>query len=153
MTIPAWDRGGLERLVRYCAPPPIAQERLGRLTGDQLVYSLRKPTLDGRTELVLTPLELLERLSMLVPPPRVHKHGYCGILAPNAGLRRAVIESAGPSGATLKILQEARRQMGLEGLPGPDCDKPTGGARAVAARCWAILPARSPPQGKLDFAR
>ncbi|MBD3222318.1 hypothetical protein GF314_13855, partial [bacterium] len=24
--IPAWDRGGLERLVRYCARPPLAQD-------------------------------------------------------------------------------------------------------------------------------
>ena len=201
VTIPEWDRSGLERLVRYCARPPLAQERLGRLNAEQLVYSLRKPTLDGRTELILTPLELLERLSKLVTPPRVHKHRYCGVLAPNAGLRGAVIESAGPSGATLKVLQDARRQMGLDDTPDPDSDKPTGGVRAAAARCWAlllaqmfeclplrcprcgepmriiafvldrdvigrilshigepteapaILPARSPPQGELDFSR
>jgi len=42
---------GLERLVRYCVRPPLSQERLGRLNDDHLVYRLRKPTLDGRTEL------------------------------------------------------------------------------------------------------
>jgi hypothetical protein len=94
--------------------------RHGLLNAEQLVYSLRKPTLDGRTELILTPLELLERLSKLMTPLRAHKHRYCGVLAPNAQLRRAVVESAGPSGATLKILQGARRQMGLEDTPGPD---------------------------------
>ena len=66
VTIPDWDRHGLERLVRYCARPPLAQERLGRLNDEQLVYSLRKPTMDGRTELILTPLELLDRLAHLV---------------------------------------------------------------------------------------
>jgi len=35
--------------------------------------------------------------------------------------------------------------MGLEDTPGPDSDKPTEPP--------AILPARSPPQGELDFAR
>jgi hypothetical protein len=28
VTIEDWDRQGLERLVRYCARPPLAQERL-----------------------------------------------------------------------------------------------------------------------------
>ena len=35
-------------------------------------------------------------------PTRIHKHRYCGVLAPNAKLRRAVIVSAGPAGATAK---------------------------------------------------
>jgi hypothetical protein len=39
VTIPDWDRHGLERLVRYCARPPLAQERLGRLNDEQLVCS------------------------------------------------------------------------------------------------------------------
>lgn len=117
VTIPAWDRHGLERLVRYCARPALSQERLGRVSDEMLVYSLKKPTIDGRTEIYLTPLELLDRLSKLITPPRVHKHRYCGILAPNANLRQAVIESAGPAGATLKVLQEAQQSMGLEEGP------------------------------------
>jgi len=32
-------------------------------------------------------LELLQRLARLVPPPRIHRHRYHGILAPNARLR------------------------------------------------------------------
>jgi hypothetical protein len=141
VTIPDWDRQGLERLVRYCARPPLSQERLGRVDDETLVYSLRKPTLDGRTELYLTPLELLERLSKLITPPRVHKHRYCGVLAPNAGLRRAVIESAGPAGATLQILQDAREQMGLGEAASPAAEPPSRFARA-AAKCWALLLAR-----------
>jgi len=138
--IPAWDRHGLERLVRYCARPALSQERLGRVSDEMLVYSLKKPTVDGRTEIYLTPLELLDRLSLLITPPRVHKHRYCGVLAPNAKLRRAVIETAGPSGATLQVLQQAQQAMGLqEGLPEPA----TGtGFRKTAALCWAMLLAR-----------
>ena len=65
-------------------------------------------------ELYLTPLELLDRLAKLITPPRIHKHRYCGVLAPNAGLRQAVIETAGPAGATLQLLQEAEQKMGLQ---------------------------------------
>jgi len=141
VTIPGWDRHGLERLVRYCARPPLSQERLGRLNDETLVYSLRKPTMDGRTELVLTPLELLDRLSKLVTPPRIHKHRYCGVLAPNAKLRKAVIETAGPSGATLQQLTQAREKMEID-QPDPPEDKPQGRVRIAAARCWAMLLAR-----------
>ncbi|MBE0566783.1 MAG: transposase, partial [Krumholzibacteria bacterium] len=79
VTVPGWDRQGLERLVRYCARPPLSGERLGRLGDDLLVYRLRKPTTDGRTELLLTPHQLLDRLARLVTPSRRHKHRYCGV--------------------------------------------------------------------------
>jgi hypothetical protein len=149
VTIPDWDRHGLERLVRYCARPPLAQERLGRLNDELLVYRLRKPTIDGRTELILTPLELLDRLAYLVTPPRIHKHRYYGVLAPNANLRRAVTASAGPAGATLQILEEARQKMGLpeaedtDSRPlSADAGEPRSAAGHLAARCWALLLAR-----------
>ena len=51
VTLPAWDRQGLERLVRYCARPALSQERLGRAGDDLLMYSLKRPTLDGRTNI------------------------------------------------------------------------------------------------------
>ena len=31
VVIPGWDRQGLERLVRYCARPPLSGERLVRI--------------------------------------------------------------------------------------------------------------------------
>jgi Putative transposase len=51
----------MERLLRYCARPPFALERLEQLAHDQLVYRFAKPLPDGRTELRLTPLELIEQ--------------------------------------------------------------------------------------------
>jgi len=41
-------------------------------------------------EQVLTPLELINRIAQLVPPPRTHRHRYHGVLAPNSPLRAAV---------------------------------------------------------------
>ena len=81
------DRAGLERLLRYCARPPFALERLEQGRDDQLLYRLPKPQPDGCTELHLTPLELIARLAALIPPPRIHRHRHHGVLAPNAPLR------------------------------------------------------------------
>ena len=53
-----------------------------------------EPTSDKRgarvDELHLTPLELIDRIAALVPPPRTHRHRYFGVLAPNSPLRAAV---------------------------------------------------------------
>ena len=95
------DRAGLERLLRYCARPPFALERLERLAHDQLVYRFPRPQPDGRTELRLTPLELIERLAALIPRPRLHRHRYHGVLAPNAPLRAQVIALARQPPASL----------------------------------------------------
>ena len=46
------------------------------------------------SELVLTPLELIDRIAQLVPPPRTHRHRYYGVLAPNPPLRAAVTAMA-----------------------------------------------------------
>ena len=84
------DRAGLERLLRYCARPPFALERLEQVGDDELIYRLPKAQADGRTQLRLTPLELIERLAALIPPARIHRHRYHGVLAPNAPLRAQV---------------------------------------------------------------
>jgi len=41
-------------------------------------------------ELVLTPLERINSIAQLVPPPRTHRYRYYGVLAPNSPLRAAV---------------------------------------------------------------
>jgi len=87
----ASDRAGVERLLRYCARPPFALERLERLDGERILYRSPKPQRDGTTALTLTPLELIDQLAALIPPPRRHRHRYHGVLAPNAPLRAAAV--------------------------------------------------------------
>ena len=53
-------------------------------------------------------------------------------------LRKAVIETAGPSGAILQLLTEAREKMEQSPADPPE-DNPQGRARRLAARCWAML--------------
>jgi hypothetical protein len=57
---------------------------------DESVYRLPQPQPDGRAELQLTPLELIERRAALIPPQRINRHRYHGVLAPNEPLRAQV---------------------------------------------------------------
>ena len=84
------DRPGLERLLRYCARPPFALEHLRQRDAEHVVYHSPKPIPGKPSDLVLTPLELIDRVAALVPPPRSHRHRYYGVLAPNSPLRSAV---------------------------------------------------------------
>ena len=54
---------GLERLLRYCARPAFALERLSEIDAEHLVYESVKPGEGGNVSLMLTPLELIERLA------------------------------------------------------------------------------------------
>jgi hypothetical protein len=45
--------------------------------------------------MLFDPLELIERLAVLVPPPRFHLVRYDGILAPRASWRDEVVPAAG----------------------------------------------------------
>ena len=80
------DRGGLERLLRYCACPPFALERIKQQPDGSLIYKLNRPLVNGQTYLKLTSLELIDKLAALVPPPRIHRHRYYGVLAPTESI-------------------------------------------------------------------
>jgi hypothetical protein len=100
----------LEHLLRYCARPPFALERLSVIRGEdgriaRVRYVLprhkaanwvgrgrgRKSTRPGANGVVeLSPFDFLDRLADLVPPPRKHRHRYHGVFAPNHKLRSAV---------------------------------------------------------------
>jgi hypothetical protein len=139
------DHAGRERLLRYCARPPFALERLrielapparpagarSAGTGDirYVLYQPARPTPDGRTLLVLSPLEFLAALARLIPPPRVHRHRYHGVLAPNARLRARVT-------ALGRVVPDTSPQAGRAD---PD---PPAPAESTARSSWARLLAR-----------
>jgi hypothetical protein len=148
--LPAWDRGGLERLARYCARPAFSAERLDRWDGDTWVYRLKRPLASGETSLVFSPLELLSRLAALVPPPRRHGIHYYGVVSAHAKLRDRVVETAGPSGAVALRLREAARRMNIVPLsPGEGGVREAAGERVEPEEfsrsypyTWAMLLAR-----------
>jgi hypothetical protein len=96
------DREGLERLLRYCARPSFALERIEEVDAKTIIYHLPDPREDGSSELRLTPFELIAKIAALIPPPRIHRHRYFGVLAPNAPLRDQVTALTQPSTSAQK---------------------------------------------------
>ena len=94
----AHERAKLERLCRYMARPPIAEERLN-VDGDGLVVlELKRAFRDGTTHVLFEPEDFIARLAALVPRPRAHLVRYHGLFAPRARHRHLIV--ARPSAPT-----------------------------------------------------
>ena len=71
VAVEADDRKGLEHLVRYCAKPNFVASNVTYFPDtEQVIYRLPKPDSQGRTQIELTPMECLQRIVKLIPPPR-----------------------------------------------------------------------------------
>ena len=95
VAVPARDRRRLERLCRYVARPPLANERLEEHPDGRLALRLKTRWRDGTSHILMERSELIDRLVPLIPPPRAHQVRYHGILAPCASRRDRVV----PAGA------------------------------------------------------
>ena len=109
-----------------------------------------EPTSDKRgakaDELHLTPLELIDRIAALVPPPRTHRHRYFGVLAPNsplsggngAGSACCVATSHGGDCTTWR----GRTWGGGAGQRSHTTPEPEARPKRAAHYLWAVLIAR-----------
>ena len=94
----------------------------------------------------MTPLELIDRLAALIPPPRRHRHRYYGVLAPNSPLRAAVTALAGeereaplPSAMT-KAMLAPESGASVPNALDEGAEEPAH--RKAARYVWALLLAR-----------
>jgi hypothetical protein len=55
----ARDKPRMERMCRYLARPPIAQQRLTRRCDGSIQYTMKKVWRDGTSAIVLAPLDLI----------------------------------------------------------------------------------------------
>ena len=76
-------------------------------SGD-IKYELKKAWSTGKTHVLLSPLELIEKLCALVPLPRMHLVRYSGVLAPNAKMRQGIIP--GKTRVQIKAEQEEKNK-------------------------------------------
>jgi hypothetical protein len=114
VTVRAGDREGLERLLRYCARPAFALERLSLLPDGRVAYLLRKPRRNGATHLVLEPVAFMARIASIIPPPRFPLTRLAGVFAPSSPWRAAVVAhgrapAAVPAAATAPATGTAKR--------------------------------------------
>ena len=101
----------------------------------------------------MLPIQLLERLTRFVPPPRVHRHRYHGVLAPNAKLRAAVtcigrsVTKTHAADLTSPMSTSPRPPLSLDAEPA----RPTNPARVrwavLLARIYEVLPLLCPACG------
>ena len=61
------------------------------LTDGRVSYCLRHKWRDGTTHVLFEPLELMEKLAALVPPPRFNLVRYSGIFAPASPWRSKIV--------------------------------------------------------------
>ena len=106
-----------------------------RLSGGKLLYRLKRRWRDGTTHLIFEPLELVEKLAALVPPPRFHLVRYYGVLAPSAAWRDLVI----PESETAEAVTHANCPAGKQLLT--DDAGRAGGKQGCRPRnySWAEL--------------
>jgi hypothetical protein len=83
--------GRLEKLVRYCARPPLANERLSTQPDGRVLLQLKSPWSDGTTHLVYEPLDFLAKLAALIPRPHKNLVLYHGVLAARSRWRARVV--------------------------------------------------------------
>jgi hypothetical protein len=85
------DREGRERLLRYCARPPLSLERLSVTPQGLVAYRVRKPWSAEQTHRLMPPLAFMARLAALVPPPRSPLIRFHGVFGPHCGWRASVV--------------------------------------------------------------
>ena len=85
------DREGLEHLCGYGARPSIALTRLKRHEDGKYEYSLKYPLPNGECRLILTGQQMMARLALLVPRPKIHLIHYTGVFAANSNWRKIIV--------------------------------------------------------------
>ncbi len=128
--VPADQRDRLERLCRYVLRPPLAGERLRLLEDGDVLLALERQWSDGTTHLRFSAVELLERLAVLIPRPRINLILYHGILGARAAWRSRIVAFGKPG-------EIATKDAALQDTA--DSTRP----RTPGGRRWANLMRRS----------
>jgi len=100
----------LERICRYIARPAVAEQRLSLNGTGDVIYKFKKPWDDGTSAIKLTQMEMMERLSALVPRPRVHLTRFHGALGPHYKYRKLIVPKKKEEPGDLEI-------VGTDGAP------------------------------------
>ncbi len=106
--------------------PAVAEGRLSQNLDGDVIYKFKKPWDDGTTAIKMTPVELMEKLSALVPRPRVHLTRFHGVLGPHYKYRKQIVPKKPPE---LELVEG-----GGAGAAAANSDKPPSEKRISWAR-------------------
>jgi len=141
----AQDRAALERLCRYVARPPLSHARLKRHDDGDIALALKTPWSDGTSHVLLSELELVEKLAALVPTPNANLVTYTGVLAPAAKWRSLVVPAHERCSA--RGCQHGAAAAHASWIPWSDLLKRTFGVDALACACGGRLKVRAVVRG------
>lgn len=105
------DDEGRERLVRYCARPPFALDRIEVLKDGRIAYRIKTPR-RGSTHRVMSPVEFMARLAILVPPPFFPLTRFHGVFAARSSWRPLVTPKPPPGAAVSRKKTKACKPCG-----------------------------------------
>ena len=137
--IAAGNDEGRERLIRSFARPPFALDRIEELKDGRIAYLVKTPRRGG-THRLMTPVELMGRLAILVPPPYFPLVRYHGVLAARSSWRALVTPKPPDGVARRKKLKACPK--GTDAKASPTAKVPATGAPPPAP---PAVPAHTPP--------
>ena len=136
VVVSASDREGRERLLRYCARPPLSLSRLSLLSDGRVAYALRTPW-GKQTHRVMDPLAFMARLVALIPPPYHPLIRFHGLFAPHCSWRgKVVAQSTDGCRHGQRACCASGRRATAE-----SCDRPV--AELGRGQCHGSAPSRS----------
>jgi len=143
--VAADDDEGRERLIRYCARPPFALDRIEELKDGRIAYAMKTPR-RGSTHRVMTPMEFMGRLAILVPPPYFPLVRYHGVFAARSSWR-ALVTPKPPDGVARRKKPKSCASEPPASAPTPDAAAavPVPARNARQANGSANAPANVPP--------
>jgi hypothetical protein len=141
--IRAGDDVGRERLCRYVLRHGLSLERMSWTHDGRIAYEVKVPRCPTRTHLLLEPMQLLARLTSLIPAPRRPLVRYSGVLSSASKWRRhiAVREPHERQDETSKPRRTARTTDVSRTLAAVPVEKPQ-----------ALKPARDATRGCVNAA-
>lgn len=110
------DDEGRERLVRYCARPPFALERIEEMKDGRICYLMKTPR-RGSTHRVMSAVEFMARLAILIPPPYFPLVRYHGVFAARSSWR-ALVTPKPPANARPRKAKKCK-ESSESALPAP----------------------------------
>ena len=149
------DRPGLEHLCRYGSRPAIAIYRLTKLEDGKYQYSLKYPLRNGSYKLILTGQELMRRLALLVPRPRIHLIRYFGVFASRSHWRALIVPSNKnqPSGCGKREPVSSSYPESVSHVPDLKLNANLSfNNHHTFNDCFPVMPAEAPRQRHLDWA-
>ena len=113
------------------------------------MLQLRHPWSDATTHLLFDPLELLERLAVLIPRPRINLILYHGVLGPRAAWRSLVVGFGNTiDGGEATTADGPRAGARVDPREARATDPPTAGEDIARYEASATEPAPHPPCGR-----